>query len=1118
MKKAILVFLAVSIGCLLAQTPDSADTTHAEPDTGIVLEFHQIQARVDSLIESQDWADAESLANEGIDFAKERWGEVDSFTAQAYHKVSEVFWFKGILGDAEKVLQKYNEIVKSVHGEESTEYAGGLNDLGQCYQNQGNYSKAEPLFERALSIKEKALGPDHPDVATSLGTIAELFYYQGNYSKAESLYERALSIREKTLGPDHPIVAQSLNNLAALYYNQGNYSKVEPLFERALSIQEKTLGSDHPDVATSLNNLADLYEKQGNYSKAEPLFERALSIREKAFGPDHPDVAAALNGLAGLYRSQGNYSKAEPLNERALSIREKAFGPDHPDVAKSLNDLALLYFKQGNYSKAEPLFERALSIDEKALGPDHPEAAISLGNLAVLYSKQGSYSKAEPLLERALSIREKALGPDHPIVAASLNNLVSLHIIQGNYSKAEPLYERALSIREKALGPDHPDVSNSLIGLAFLYHRQGNYSKAEPLYERALSILEKALGPDNPVVASSMTHLAKLYYAQGQYSKAETLFERALSINEKAFGLDHTDVATLLNNLVVIYYKQGNYSEAEPLYERANNIDAKTLESSVRYLNENRLLKFINMNIFIWKGHEIFFYNYLSEKPAITKSWLNHILTYKGASGRSASAMRAAVANSGDTNLVRISNEMAQKRGQIATLEAKEDTLLKNYIAELKEQADSLEEILTRESAEYRDFEAEFEVEWTDIQNALGEGEAAIEFTTAKDDKDSFWYYVALIVKPGIEYPEVVTLANTAIVDTSMTLYSMIASKSISGGNAATISRKLYEVLWQPLEIALSGVRRIYLCPEGNLYKVNFKILQDTTGTLVMDKYDIRLVNSTIDLTKPEYKYEAEDCFVIGGPDYDWTGIIAEIPADTGWQAELAQAETRSSRSADLHGLHFSLLPETLEEAKSVGKKLRKNGLKAKVITGEEATEEAVKSVNSPRILHIATHGFVLEDQEHDSLGKGQTEAPMMRTGIALTGANRIANDIEIPLGEEDGILTASEMMEMRLRGTDLVTLSACETGLGKAQTGEGVFGLRRALQLAGAKYVLLSLWTVPDEETSELMQLFYDNYLSGIEIHEALKQAQHQMREKVIDRYGEDLPYYWGAFVVVGR
>ncbi len=1020
--------------------------------------------------------------------------------------------------------------------------------------NQGRYADAIPLAERALAIREKALGPEHPDVATSLSSLAELYRATGAYAKAELLHTRALAIDEKAYGPNHPEVAADLNNLAVLYKATGAYAKAEPLYTRSLTILEKALGPDHPNVAASLNNLAQLYQATGAYAKAEPLHTRSLAIREKALGPDHRDVATSLSSLAVLYDASGAYDKAEPLYTRSLAIWEKALGPDHPDVGTSLNNLAGLYQNTGAHAKAEPLYARALAIYEKALGPEHPDVATSLNNLADLYRATGAYAKAEPLFTRALAIYEKALGPEHPDVATSLNNLAALSRADGDYTTAESLYERALAIREKAFGPDHADVADSVNGLARLYEALSDYAKAEPLYTRSLAIREKALGPEHPDVAESLNNLAGLYLNTGAYAKAEPLYTRALAIYEKALGPTHPHVATILNNLAVLSAGQGDFGRTLRFTARAQEIDNVLIEQFLGAAAEERKTQFLATKDATLHSFLSLITQHFPQDPAALQMVLNHWLVRKGAILEAQKRAQEAMALSDDPAVAQALQALARIRAQLSQLafagRGKEGpAVYRERRDALQQEKVALEEQLVKLSQAYAVNKRVRQADAGQVAQGLPPGTVLLDFARvtpfdhqAKGQTPKWQparYLAFVLPAGGADRIRLVELGEAAPIEQSVeALRKEIAGGQDPRGERITrLTQQVHDLVFAPLKPFLGPAKELFISPDGLLSLVPFEILQSPDGKFLIEEYLFNYLAAGRDLLAFRATLgQPGKGLLLGDPDFDLSpsekaGTLRQLAL-----AASAEPTAPRTRSGEMRNLAFTRLPGSGREVRAIQALLGEAA--ADLHTGKEALEEVLRQRAAPRILHLATHGFFLSDQDlgplpDDPFRGGDLERPaarprssgsarpledpFLRSGFALAGANQAlrAEDPE----RSDGIVTAEKVLGLRLQGTELVVLSACDTGVGAVKSGEGVYGLRRAFTLAGAKSLVMSLWSVPDRETQELMVQFYRNLLSGtLSRAQALRQAALTQMQVVKERYGAPHPFFWGAFVFLGE
>ncbi|WP_437758317.1 tetratricopeptide repeat protein [Sorangium sp. So ce1389] len=1080
--------------------------------------------------EKGDHARAAALREQALVIRENALGPEHPWLVPSLKRLAALYDVKGERARAVSLHERALVIQEKTLGPEHPNVATTLNDIALLHDRRGNYTRAEPLYRRALAIREKTLGPDHLNVAQSLNNLARMRRARGDYEQAESLYKRALAIREKVLGPEHFDVATSLNNLASLYNREGDYARAEALHKRALAIREKALGPEHPDVATSLNDLALLYHAKGKYAQAEALHERALAIQEKALGPEHPNVATSLNNLASLYQDKGQYTQAEALDKRALAIREKTLGPEHPNVAISLNKLASLYRATGKYARAEPLYERALAIQEKTLGPEHPDVARSLNNLAALYHEKGDKMRAEPLYERALAIRENVLGPEHRDVATSLNNLALLYYARGKVAQAEPLYERALAIQEKALGPEHPEVATSLNNLACLYRTRGDNTRAELFYERALAMREKALGPEHPKVATSLNNLALLYRAKGEYARAEPLYERALAMREKALGPEHPDVAQSLRNLAFLHQDQGDIPRAIQRLEASTAIEDRNAGVVLSTGGDEQKRAYMATFWNSTRAAVSFHVQLAPNNEAAKRLAITTILRRKGrvldAMAHGLTALRRRLAPEDRSLLDRLSSVSAELsavawRGPVEPRShelPEAQAHLEQYraeVARLDADRQRLEAEISRRSPAAK---AELSpVTLAQVQDAVPEGAALVEFfryqpfNRRASSGKSPWgkpRYAAYVIPHRGDVAWADLGEASAIRDAVHEFRRALARAATDPRPPA---RALDALVMQPLRRALGPTRRVLLSPDSALNLVPFSALVDEDGRYLVERYLFTYLTSGRDLLRLRATAPArQGDVVVAAPAYDGAPAPAQ-PRGAG-----------DDPSGESGQLRFPPLASASEEGRAIGRKLPA----AQVLLGSEATEAALKALHGPRLLHVVTHGFFLPDQAQlhatppprlvdvDSRGMGAwssalppIENPLLRSGLAFAGANLRS------AGENDGLLTALEASQLDLNGTQLVVLAACETGVGDTRSGDGVYGLRRALVMAGAETQVMSLWNVSDNATHELMQAYYDRLLAGGGRGESMRDAQRAMLASPERAH----PFYWASFIVAG-
>ena len=1133
------------------------------PDAAISLnnlaELYRTQGR---------YREAEPRFLQALAILREQLGERHPLVATNLNNLAELYRAQARYGEAEPYFLEALEIYQTQLGENHPNVATSLNNLAGLYQSQGRYSKAEATFLQALEIYQAALGEHNPLVASSLNNLALLHQAQGRYGEAETTFIQALEIYREQLGEHHLEMAISLNNLADLYRVQSRYHEAEPLFLESLAMLRDQLESQHPFIASNLNNLALLYQAQGRYNEAETFFFQGLEIYQTQLGERHPDTAQALNNLAELYRIQGLYSEAETLLLQASGIFREQLGEHHLLTTTSLNNLAIIYQTQSRYSEAETLLLETLEVLQAQLGEQHPLIANNLNNLAELYRTQGRYSEADPLLLQALEIYQEQLGHDHPNVANSLNILAQQYREQGHYSEAEPLFLQALAIYREQVGEHHPDMAQNLHNLAGLYQDQGRYDEATPLLHQALEIYRQQLGEHHPKVATSLNNLAELNRAQGRYGEAETLLIQALAILREQLGEDHPLTATSFNNLALIYHYQKRYEESERLLVQALNIRREQLgehhpEVAISLSNLSVLHQAkgdIEMSMSRLKaGLDIEEWNLDLNLSTLTDAQRQGYAATITNTADLAMALnlQAAPDNSDATELALTT--LLRRKGRILesginSLEilrqnltpedqATLDQLHKVHqdlaalifnssteidsetygdrLTQLENDANQLEAALARRSAAFRTQSEP--VELAAVQAEIPTNGVLVEYIRYRPFDASNvanpWgeaRYAAYLLFPD-GHIEAVDLGSATAIDAAVQGFS----RSLRSGALPTAqanrevgaSHALRTLIFDPIAPYLSDQEHLLISPDSQLNRIPFEALQmgDTDNYLVQ-RYQISYLTSGRDLLKLEAAVPSTaPALILANPDYDITDTTVEITSST------------NRRSAELNQLEVNPLPGTAAEAEAIAPLLPD----ATVLTEGQATENVLKTSQAPRILHIATHGFFLEDVARptaNSRGLGvelsgslstspapvrvAVENPLLRSGIALAGFNTRSS------GDEDGVLTALEAANLNLSGTQLVVLSACETGLGDIVNGDGVYGLRRSFAMAGAESQLMSLWLVSDDGTQALMARYYEKLVSGMGRSEALRETQLEM---IAEAGPYSHPYYWAPFILVG-
>ena len=1081
-----------------------------------------------------------ALLNQAAEIAEKTFGPADSRLGETLADLGNIQHTLGQMEVGEATLKRALAIDEKALGPDHPDVACILQNLATLYMDASRIPEAEAMFKRTLAIREAKLGADSAPVGETLNFLGQLADLEGKFTESEKLYIRALNIREKSLGPQDPSVAQTLHNMGFLYLDLGRYPDAEKAFKQALDIRTKALGPEHPDVGDTMSSLALTYADMSRWAESEELYKKALKIREKALGPEHPDVATTLVNLAELYQKEARFSESEPRYQRAIKIYETALGSENSYVSITVSCLGDLYLSEGKYAQAEEQLQRAIGIDEKVVGKEHPRVAHNLDLLGRVYSDQGRYDEARQVFQRSLSIEEKSLGKEHPDYAATLSVLAVVAKEQRHLEEAESLELRALQIDERVYGKESVNCAIALDSLAVIYDEENKRDAAEPLFQEAIAITEKLLGKDSQILANGVANFGNLRAEQGRLEEAEALYARALAINERMLGEDHPDVAHDLKLAAALYQREGKIEQASKIYDRALASLSRRFRYYFTYMTEKQRLAYLaTVSDYFPRYYSFCEQNYGRDHELGGKMY-DVVLWQKGFIVNSIAAMRNRIASSQDPELLAALDQLAIKKTQLASLlnsPGENREVWKAHVEEVEREANALEAKLVAGSKELSTAKKLETTTWRDVQKSLRSGEAAVEivrfrsFDGAKLASGS--QYVALILTPE-------TKSAPLMVDLG-------GSEKLEGAPLAEYRRLIretpypwkelpttfYKAFWAPLLPAIGDAERIYFSADGALNQVSLGIIADEQGRLLMERYHLHLVSSTRDLLLPKPEVATQEAVLIGNPKFDLSveqyraAVQRSEPGQAGVlvaarlevPVALSREQTGSKCAQPNTGI-LCPLPGTGVEVQTLQSLLEERHWHVDSYAGSQALEEVVKQVHHPRVLHLATHGFFFQDglSSDGTSSNSLMRDPMLRSGLYFAGADHALSG-EAP-GEDldDGVLTAYEAAGLNLHGTELVVLSACDTGRGESRNGEGVFGLKRALQAAGAESVLMSQWSVPDLETQELMALFYQEWLAGTEKHEALRHAQLLMRQRVRARYGADIPYYWGAFVMVGN
>jgi CHAT domain-containing protein len=854
---------------------------------------------------------------------------------------------------------------------------------------------------------------------------------------------------------------------------------------------------------------------------------RVAELRVATDRDDSLDEARRLHYQAQLFYFDDKYQEALQTEQQALKMRQEILGPDNPEVANSLLNVGLYYRHLGEIREAEDAYLRALAIREKSLGPDHPAVSFVLHNLGYLYYYDlRDYTRAQTMYERSLAIKQKALGPEHPLVAMTLGNMGLLQWKNRDYGRAEAYYQRALEIIRKNEGDESSDVANYILNLGIVYKESGDYARGEACYRKALAIWEKTEGKGHPEVSIALESLGILFRDKGDYQTAEPFLQRAIDIEVTEEGADHPDVANTLVILARLYEAKGDMARAVEYQSRAAAIEEKNIATNLSLGSERQKLSYFSSLAKEADRRISLHVRSAPTDPGARDLALTMVLQRKGrvldALADTSASLRRGL-NSQDQALLDKLNDTTARlarlvlEGRLGESAADHE----NAVKALEAQRDQLEEDLSRRSAGVYQPSRPATIEA--IRNLISEDAALIEFAVyhpsdprvpIERDIPAELRYVAYIIRNRSEV-EWRDLGPAKDIDSAIDAFRE-ALADPRRHDVARLARALDGRVLQPLRSSLGQARQLLVSPDGRLNLVPFAALVDESGHYLLERYSFTYLTSGRDLLRSRMQRQSKSPpVVIADPAYGSPALLAATDKPGAGDSSHG-VEPR----VDFSQVFFTPLPGATEEVRALKAILPQ----ATFFTREQATKAVINKLNGPAILHIATHGFFLQDgtqiaaedrnrevgKDHTRLNKwiAHVDNPLLRSGLALAGANHSSD------GNTDGILTALEVAALDLWGTKLVVLSACDTGVGDVRNGEGVYGLRRALVLAGSESQIMSLWAVSDLSTRDLIIAYYKAVMQGVGRGEALRQAQLQMLKDSRRRH----PYYWAGFIQSGE
>lgn len=906
------------------------------------------------------------------------------------------------------------------------------------------------------------------------------------YTKVVPMAKELLDAGKKAYGEHDLHYAGLLFTAAVIHKNARLYEEAAPLYEQGVRITELFGVEAHTAVLGALVNLGDVY-KDGllDFTAAERIYKKVIDITRQSRGETDPTFAIALQRLAVLYSSNGRYDEAEAIITKAIEMTRLRFGDDHQQSVMYMNDLSMIYMATGRLPQAEETLIKAIKIFDA----NHTNKWMLVSQLATIYQRMGKDDEAIRLFKDAIRLYKEEFKGDNFIPA--MHGLATIYYQRGSYAEAEQLDREAVEQTRTRLGDQDEHTITSLARMAPYAILAGKYDKAEEVSLKSYNFMRTKYGPTSGLITPYASQLARVNLLKEQKDRAYIYLKEII------------DIALERNQYI--------YSFAP---EKAR----------LSYKDSMKMLPWYFLSFI-----EDYYTNDSEKKQDAFNFWLKwkgSLLEAQGRFLRAALYSQDPLVKEDYENWLKMRRELA--RLHLASGVTDPDA----YTAKLKKvetQIEQLEQQLSKASTSFSLYKKSSGIMMADVSSVLPVNAAYIDFakirhSDIKTEKIGEYEYLAFILSKDRKTVrlDLVNVGPAAKIDSLILAYQTEIKTSLEKGQPPRevrlreLARLLYVAIVKPLEVYLEGKRELIISPDGNLNLIPFDVFVSPSGDYLIQHNNIDYLTTGRDFIQPADTSKGSDQIIlIADPDYDMSRETRQ-----NIEKKLAFTEPAITRSVsrNLRDVSFNRLPDTRREAEQIAGIFRGKGNPfVKTFVGQEAIEQVLYNINQPRLLHIATHGFFLKNPDPDPtpnrsfmgenvLALRSAENPGIRSGIALAGAN-----VSLKEGRDDGLVTSEKIAGLRLEGAELIVLSACSSGIGDVESGEGIFGLKRAFIESGAKTLITSLWNVPSEETTELMGMFYSLWTDGKRKGDALREAKLQMLKQ------KSNPFFWGAFTLTG-
>ena len=1048
----------------------------------------------------------EALFNRGISKSKlgEFEGSIDDFSNLIALDPNQIesYFLRGL---SKNMIQKYKSAIKDfdlvIKYDPKDDDAFNARGLSKAQLNM--FQSAIEDFKKAieinpknkLAIENKIFYEDQQTIEKKLlvsNKIIKLSEEIKNLQKRDDYeniiekYKQIIELEKK----DNRVSSFPYSAIATNYEKIGNFDEAIKYQLQGIKVEESITGKDSIEVANLLDGLSFLNQRGQYYvdklyfKEVVSIKERVLKIKENVFGLENIKTAASYQNLAGLYAEIGQYEKSIPLRKKAIQIANIA--KEENDFYTSIPDYKAFLYSQihhdynqiGDYRSAKKNALISLEIRTKIFDKNDPLIANSYADLGGVYFYLGDFKESKKMLNNALKIY-KLKKRQYKFEINSLEKLRGiLVVLESGKGKISNNF-----LLSKNADENDPEIITKLIIDAATLAFSKSYDQSAELYKKALSIIKEKRGMNNYQAFTTLKSLGEVYLNKGDLEKSEDYLKESLKIHNLYLNKSRLslDIILLYQNLARLYIEKKDTIEAEKYIEKTIDSGILLTKEQSQYLPEKDRKKFSDI---VLNSYEILF-SLIDKLPNGKKLALKARLNRQGL---------LEDIEKYQSNLTGLNNNQKILLQEIRNLNTQISDVIvdKNIIDKLNNQKQKLEEKLYAQIPALKPKIIEID----QIKNTLPANAVLIEFQKYRpvlsyefnSENYGKYSYLALVLKPNGEILKVdLGLASPL----ERKINDAILSTENQRPNAINLWREIGKIILKPIENKIGSINTLFISPDSELNRIPFAAIGSENKKLLVESKNLRLLTTgreLIELNKIQSK-NLEKSLVVANPKFDLTN---KVDNEISKKSNLGQ-----KRSGVLSNQKWNELLGTAREGRIISK-----FLDADLLMQEKATSLAIQKVNSPKILHIASHSYFISNETEKN--------PLLRSGIVLAGANNPNFN-----SSDDGYLTALEITRLNWEGTELVVISGCESGKGESQSGEGVFGLKRSISVAGASSSLLSLWKVDDAGTARFMESFYKKLIKGQSKADALKNTQQEFLNHPIP--GLRHPYYWAAFQLSG-